>query len=281
VPDFVTSDGVRLHYELRGRGRRVFACAGGPANDFTYLAEDLAQLADEFELVYHDYRGSGRSQSAPAESYSFERMSDDLDELRAELGDGEIVVLGHSMGGLVALAYALRHAERCQRLVLVGTFPTTVPRMMVWPTLRALGWARCVKMLVRAVSFGVAFSWRRPSMEKTRRMYEIWATTQEGHRLIQGSEVERERRLGLPLENDNIAALQRELRSLDFTERLVRISCPVLVMFGERDAAAAASAHTFGEHVSDLETVALPELGHDPFFESPDDALATVRAFLA
>jgi proline iminopeptidase len=276
----VTSDGVELHYEQQGRGRRVFACAGGPANDFRYLAEDLMPLGEEFELVYVDYRGSGRSGSAPAETYTFERLSDDLDELRAELGDDEIVVLGHSMGGLVALAYALRHPERCQRLVLVGTFPTTVPRMMVMPTLQALGWARCMKMLVRAISFLVAFSWRRPSIERTRRMYGIWATTQEGHPLVRASEVTRERRLGLPLENDNVAALQRELRSLDFTDRLPKVSCPVLVLYGERDAAAVASARIFREGVADVEIVALRELGHDPFFEAPHVARVTVRTFL-
>ena len=53
---FVTSDGVRLYYERRGRGRRMLALAGGRADDHRYLAEDLAPLADEFEFVYPRWR---------------------------------------------------------------------------------------------------------------------------------------------------------------------------------------------------------------------------------
>ena len=39
MPDFLTSDGVRIHYERHGRGPRVYVLHGGPANDFRYMAE--------------------------------------------------------------------------------------------------------------------------------------------------------------------------------------------------------------------------------------------------
>ena len=136
---FVTADGTQLYYERRGAGRRVYALCGGPADDFRYLADDLAPLVGECELVFHDYRGSGRSASAPPETYTMEKLADDLDELRTALGDDKIVVIGHSMGGFVALNYALRHAAHCERIVLVGAFPCAIPRKMMGPTFRAVG----------------------------------------------------------------------------------------------------------------------------------------------
>jgi pimeloyl-ACP methyl ester carboxylesterase len=280
VATFDTSDGIALWYDTSGTGPRLYTCAGGPAGDHRYLAEDLTPLEGELELVHHDYRGSGQSQPAPAETYSFERIADDLDELRAALDDDQIDLLGHSMGGFVALTYALRHPERCRRLILAGSCPTTDPRVFVRPTLRALGWARTLKMLSRSLWWLGAYSWRRPSLTRTRRLYAIWATTQEGRRDIRAGEIAREERLGLPLANDNVPALQRAFRSLRFTAELPRVQCPVLVLYGDRDAMAAATVHQFRDGLPDVKVVALPDIGHDPFFEAPAAALDTVRAFL-
>ena len=281
VATFTTSDGIELFYEARGRGRRVFALAGGPANDYRYLAEDLAPLGHEFEFVYHDYRGSGRSASAPPETYTFDRLSRDLEELRAELGDARVVVLGHSMGGYLGQAYAGHFPERCERLVLAGTWPTTVPHKMLPGTFRALGWARSLKMATRALGWIAACSWRPRSIEGRRRLYGIWSTMQEGRPSIRAREVERERRLDLPLMNDNIRALQRGFPALDFTPLLSAISCPVLVLYGERDAAAVAGATTFREQLPTVTIRALPDIGHDVFFEAPTESFDIVRTFLA
>src|SRR6185295_186216 len=95
----VASDGVQLFYDRRGRGRRVYVCGGGPANDHRYLADDFTPMEHDFEFVFHDYRGSGQSGTAPAHTYTFARLAADLDELRAALGDERISVVGHSMGG--------------------------------------------------------------------------------------------------------------------------------------------------------------------------------------
>jgi pimeloyl-ACP methyl ester carboxylesterase len=57
----------------------------------------------------------------PLETLTFERFSADADALREHLGFEEIAVLGHSFGGIIALEYALRHAERISRLILSGT----------------------------------------------------------------------------------------------------------------------------------------------------------------
>jgi pimeloyl-ACP methyl ester carboxylesterase len=71
LPILETTDGARLAYERRGGGRRLYVCNGGPANDYRYLADDLTSLEDELEIIFHDYRGSGRSSPAPQQTYTF------------------------------------------------------------------------------------------------------------------------------------------------------------------------------------------------------------------
>lgn len=84
--EFETSDHVRLRFHIRGNGPPLLACQGGPANISDTLADALEPLEDAYTLVYHDYRGSGRSETAPPATYTYERIADDLDELRDHLG---------------------------------------------------------------------------------------------------------------------------------------------------------------------------------------------------
>jgi len=84
-----------------------------------------------------------------------------------------------------------------------------------------------------------------------------------------------------PLHNDNIRPLQRELPSWDVTDRLPAIACPVLLLYGERDAAAVAGARSFSDCITNVEVQALPDIGHDPFFEAPIASSRSLRSFLA
>lgn len=274
---FVTSDGVELDFERRGRGPRLYACHGGPANDVRYLVEDLESLEDAFELVYCDYRGSGRSAPAPADTYRIERLAEDLDELRRHLGDEHIRVLGHSMGGFVAQTYAIAHRPQIERLVLAGTWPSTVPARLLPGMFRAMGWRRSAAMVGGAISWIPVYGWRPWSEMARRAGYHVWSSSQAGLRAARSREATREARLGVPLSNDNVSALLQALRTWDVTGRL-EITCPVLVLYGARDAAAAASADRYRE-LPDARVVGLAQIGHDVFFETPD-AAALVREFL-
>ena len=82
-----------------------------------------------WQLVYVDYRGTGRSQRMPPESYTLENTIDDLDALRLHLGLDRIAVLGHSHGGILAMPYALKYPDSVSHLLLVATTPYTGPEL--------------------------------------------------------------------------------------------------------------------------------------------------------
>src|SRR6476646_7133530 len=143
---FETSDRVAIAYQVSGHGRPLVVCHGGPSTTHSYLVDDLAALGDRATLIFHDYRGSGRSDAAPRAGYTFERLADDVDELRAHLGLERLGVLAHSMGGFVALEYALRHPDRCEHLILISCTPAGTWQRTALPTLRALGLGRFIKL---------------------------------------------------------------------------------------------------------------------------------------
>lgn len=279
MPTFVTSDGVDIRYEVRGSGPAVLALHGGPSNICDTLLRDLEPLTDAFTLVFHDYRGSGRS-SAPAsvQTYRFERLADDLDELRAHLSLDAPAVLAHSMGGFVALRYALRHPDHCDRLVLVGVSPCGQWKPMLRPTLRALGPARVAKALGMMVRFGVLWSWRRPSTERTAAMYAPMSVTQEPRpelrSLVLAAHPE------LPVENPNANELMTQIMHIDLRPDLPQVRCPVLVLYGDRDATMTGAAPMLAAGLANAEVHELPDIGHEPFIEDPDVTFSTIRRFL-
>ncbi len=119
---YTTPDGTAVHYEEHGEGLPVYVCHGGPTLSYTYMRQALEPLARRCTLVYHDYRGCGRSGRAAPETYRFEQLAADLDGLRAFLGHQRIVLLAHSMGGFVFFA-ALRFYRSGLPQARFVTFP--------------------------------------------------------------------------------------------------------------------------------------------------------------
>jgi proline iminopeptidase len=243
------------------------------------LADALAPLEDAYTLVYHDYRGSGRSTIAPTTTYTYERIAADLEELRVHLGFERVGVFAHSMGGFIALNYGLRHPEPCVGLVLVGATPTGSPSKIALPALRALGPTRTAKVLALVAWYVAAWSWRSESKDKQAARYAAMAVTQEGVAAVR-SKVKASM-AGLPVPNDNVPHLERMFARTDLTDRLHGICCPVLVLYGQRDAIMVAGGQILSNGLSNARIVCLPQVGHEPFIEDPDAAFPPVREFLA
>jgi proline iminopeptidase len=107
--NFVTSGGVRLWTTVSGRGTPVLFFNGGPGCD-DYL-EPVARLIDNIcQVVRFEPRGCGRSDWDG--NYSLETFLEDAEVLRKSYGFERWLLLGHSFGPDVALAYALQHPAR-------------------------------------------------------------------------------------------------------------------------------------------------------------------------
>lgn len=274
--DVTVRDGTTVAYEIVGSGSPVVVCCGGPSTTYRYLVDDLTATACEFTLVFVDYRGSGRSSMADPATYTFEQLADDVDEVRAALGHDEVAVIAHSMGGFVALQFALRHPESCSKLVLISTSPSGVARRMAWPTVRVLGPTRLAKTVYRALTFAARWAWKPPSDDKTIASFRIMATLQEGaprHRAAVG-------RRETFVHNDNAPHLQRHAGTVDLIDSLGQVRCPALVVYGTRDAPFAAAAPYLLTGLPRADELRVDGCGHHPLVEAHDRVVARINAFL-
>ena len=99
----------------------AFLLHGGPGADHTSYKPTFSALADRMQLVYLDHRGQGRSSRGPQASYTLENNVEDLEALRLYLGLGQIIVIGGSYGGMVAMAYAARYPDSVSQLIVYAT----------------------------------------------------------------------------------------------------------------------------------------------------------------
>jgi alpha-beta hydrolase superfamily lysophospholipase len=107
--------------EGMARGRVLLAHGYGEhGGRYRHVGERLT--AAGLSVVVPDHRGHGRSQGRPVSVVRFDDYVDDLHaiaaEVAAEQGEAPTVLLGHSMGGLIATVYALRHAGELRGLAL-------------------------------------------------------------------------------------------------------------------------------------------------------------------
>jgi proline-specific peptidase len=118
---FNTADGRKLTYRRMGTGPVLVCHPGGPGFSSSYFA-DLAGLWEQFTLVMLNPRGTGGSdRPADTRAYQIDDYVADVEEVRRHLGLEQMLLLGHSHGGVVAEAYAAAHPARVKRLVLAST----------------------------------------------------------------------------------------------------------------------------------------------------------------
>ncbi len=113
-------DGVALAYEERGAGEPPLVLIHGWCCDHGYFAPQVEHFSRRHRVVSLDLRGHGAS-DAPHGSYAMREFADDVAWLARELGLRRPVLVGHSMGGLVALNVAARHPELPAALVLLDS----------------------------------------------------------------------------------------------------------------------------------------------------------------
>ena len=101
---------TRLFVDERGRrdGLPLLILHGGPGLDHREFGEHLDPLGDEFRLLFVDQRAQGRSErNTGPETWTLQKMSDDVAALARSLELGRYAVLGHSYGAFVALEHAV------------------------------------------------------------------------------------------------------------------------------------------------------------------------------
>ena len=257
---FVTaSDGVKLAAHVTGSGPPVYAIHGGPANDHTGFGDHLVPISSYAELCLLDQRGCGDSEDAAAETYTLDRLGKDIEDVRTAFGHHKIHLLGHSFGGAVVLAYALRFPQNVAALIIVDSLVRGWRDILAWPG----GWSIWAR-------YGLESLKKRPN----------WEALQVKHEVANRDKVEETRRLLRGVRFD--PARERPLiksasRRMD-AKPLIEAGVPLLGIYGKQDRRFLGGAQylrSIGARVELIEGS-----GHQPYVEQPEQFHRILREFI-
>lgn len=262
-----------LHVAVDGDGPPLATLHGGLGLDSTYLHDALAPLAAHHQLLHCDVLGHGGS-PVPDDwaAVELDTFSDALDATRAARGLSRWSVLGHSYGGILALAYALRHPDRVDRLVLVATGPSFAHAPAALADLERRGHPEAVAALLAGLSAPaesdehLAAAWPQ--------ILPLYFHRWEPRFLAAFARV-RYCAAGFNRGNQLLA-------TLDLAPRLAEAQAPALVVTGDDDfimPAAVGQGLAAGLPAGRFAPIA--GAGHFPFLEAPAATLAAIGAFLA
>jgi pimeloyl-ACP methyl ester carboxylesterase len=273
MPNRVTVNGIEMAFDERpGATRPLVLVHGftGSADDFREHLDPLAALGRTIAI---DQRGHGDSTNTGDRSgYTLNQLADDLrgflDTQKIECCD----LLGHSMGGMVALRFALAHPQRTASLILMDTAAGAVPGIprSAFEGGAKLGRDAGMSQLAAILRGRAETDPQRPAASRRceaemgsqlfwdRIHHKLSCMDPEAFGELGGSLVEQESVAG----------------------RLNEISCPTLVMVGEEDRPFLAPADELGRGIPHARRVTIANAAHSPQLENPAAWLAAVRDHL-
>jgi len=249
VHRFRTSDNLSISYEDSGQGRAIVFIHGWAATR-RFWSGQLADLSKRFRVVALDLRGHGDSDKNLEADYTVDRMSNDLDELIRSLGLRDYVLVGHSMGG----AIAVKHAERkgASSLVLTGV-STSIEGGLSLLSLEIL-------MKFRGLAEKVV----------TPRMFALGAD----ERLL-----EFVRRESAKSSVEVLMKVMRQVAGTDLKPLIGNVKIPALVVAGERDSVAPSEQQKRLAQLLGARFVVLEGAGHNLMLERPSEFSRTISEF--
>ncbi|HEX6116889.1 MAG TPA: alpha/beta hydrolase [Solirubrobacterales bacterium] len=282
-------EGARIHYVERGSGPPVLMLHGFPQFWWLWRAQ-LADLGRDHRVVAPDMRGYNLS-SAPqdVEAYRMRHLIADVRGLVERLGGEPVVLVGHDWGGIVSWAFAIKHPELVDRLVICDAPPPFTWGRELERTPRQREAVRYMEdfakppplgeELVRANDFAAmeALALGRGIEEgylgeSDRRLYrEAWS--QPGV-LTGGLNYYRAAGMGDQVRFGQPAEVQAALRSM-------RVEVPTLVVWGEEDHFLLPGlTDGIEEWVPDVRVEILPGAGHWVPQQRAAEVTALIREFL-
>src|SRR5437868_1966253 len=289
---FVDANGVIIYYLALGRGEPLLIVHGGPGASHDYFLPYLLPLARHHRLIFIDERGSGRSQKLEDPSgYTVENMVKDVEAVRRALNLGKISLLGHSYGGALAQAYALKYQKNLTHLILASTWSSTRELNQLFVRMKEKMPAELRERINRMEAEGL-FGHGLPYQQNRYTNDYFVAAWGEGYfpYLYQN----RPDPNYDPVGGGNISwDLYREmwgshgeyvvdgnLKSVEYTDRLPSIKVPTLLLVGDHDECDPSLSEAMHARIGGSKITILPKAGHMTFVDQTAMFVEAVNNFV-
>ncbi len=261
------TNNIKLYYELHGRGEPLVLIPGLGYDGWMWHRM-IPGLAERYQVIRIDNRGVGQSDK-PAGPYTAAMLAADVVGLLDALGLPKAHIMGHSMGGFIAQAFALDYPDRVDRLILSATnfggprhVPISTEAMAVLMDMSG----DPIERLRR----GIAVSCAPGFVDVNPELVEQWVNYRVAHP-IDPAGYQAQLAIGLGLIAEAAA----------FDHRLTTVTAPTLILFGAEDKVVPpANAPLLADRIPGAQVEILPHAGHFFPFETPAAANAAVIGFL-
>jgi pimeloyl-ACP methyl ester carboxylesterase len=271
---YVELHGERVAYRDTGSGDVMVLIHGMGGSSATWQAV-IPLLAKHYRIIAPDLLGHGQS-AKPRTDYSLGAFAAGLRDLLDELGISRATIVGHSLGGGVAMQFIYQHPEYCQRLILVSSGGLGPDVGWILRLLAAPGAEFVLPVVAPKVLLGMGNrvrSWLGAVGLDSPRAEELWTTYSSLTDPAARAAFLRTLRSVVDYRGQSVSALSR-LR--------LQADVPTLVVWGDRDRIIPVE-HGHGVRAarpnSRLEVLA--GLGHFPHVEAPAEFASAIEKFIA
>jgi proline iminopeptidase len=234
---FLTIGGFRIFYRSEGKPVRgtLLGLHGGPGGSYDYLVPLFDLAGSGYRVVLYDQSGGGKSERLKNPAlYNIERYVEEVEGVRRALKLGKVHLYGHSWGGMLAQAYALKYQANLSSLILSGTTPS-IPALMQEgeKVFRSLP-ADIRKAVTKYESEG---DFENPeylaAIDKFNHMHQALVDPwpQALKHVFEGFSIP----VGNTMLGPNLATVSGNMRYWDVTDRLRALKIPCLIICGDRD----------------------------------------------
>jgi proline iminopeptidase len=268
-----------LEYEAAGKVMKqkpvCFILHGGPGDDHTSYLPALDPLTEYMQMIYIDFRGSGRSACPDECSYTIGQNVLDIEALRKYLGLEKIVVFGQSYGGIVAQDYGVKYPENLRGLILLTTASNYRVFEKAREELRKRGTAEQIAMAEKYLWPGTF-----PDNETYLEFYKVFADLYTVKPINMEAFSEAMSRAALSYKAFN-RGFGGDLKTFDFNRDLGRITCPTLLIGGQEDwICPIACTEEISGLIPDCRTVIIGGAGHIILGDQYEKTMNAVISFV-
>jgi len=272
---FHAVNGQQIHLVQEGRpNRQVALLIHGWSSSWYAMSPLLGLLSQRFLAIAIDLPGYGQSPSL-SQRVTIQTYADMLADLIEEVTDGPVVLVGHSMGGMISLTLALRYPVLVERMVLIG--PTISGclsqyiNLFVSPItlMERFGLGNLIVSTVERMAINITDRLMRPAS-----FAERTGITKEDYMRLR-ADVRR------PGQGRVRAECFLAMRENDLRGRLRQVEVPSLVLWGAEDnTVPLRDAGVVADEWPTADLRIIPKAGHWPQFETPDMTRRHIAAFL-
>lgn len=261
---FIDIEGRKIHYRDQGKGYPIVLIHGTGASLHTW-DEWTKTLTKYFRVIRIDLPAYGLTGEDPEKRYSSKDYVDVLHAFLKERQVNHFYLAGNSLGGLVSWLYASYYPEEVEKLLLLDPsgFPFKGTPMVI--------------QLAKTPFINLFLRYLTPKSFIAQNLEEVFYQDD----LVTPALIDRYYDLTL-YEGNRQAFIDRAyIEREDYTERLTLINAPTLILWGENDEwIPVTDAQKFDTAIKNSEVVIMPETGHVPMEERPDESVAIALEFL-